>query len=78
VGEGVIIHLVGPTEEEANASMDEYGDPDTCSQGACSESAVVALIIKKPGSGWGQDIHTAAACEEHKPELLAVLKDITQ
>jgi hypothetical protein len=46
VGEGVIIHLVGPTEEEANASMDEYGDPDTCSQGACSESAVVALTRK--------------------------------
>lgn len=74
----MIYHLIGLTEAEAHASIDEHGDPETCFWKGCDQPAVVAIIGKKPGSGWGQNLATTAACTGHKPELIRILKKVTR
>lgn len=56
------IHTIGLTEEEANASLDEHGEMRKCASKGCPKASVMMLIIKKPGSGWGENISSTAAC----------------
>jgi hypothetical protein len=73
----MIIHLVGVTEEEAQASLDEHGEVETCSWKKCSEPTETMLIVKKPGNDWGQNIGSMGACATHRQELETLVKKIT-
>lgn len=71
--ENLRIHTIGLTEEEANASLDEHGEIDQCSLRGCSGSSVIMLIVKKPGSGWGENISSLAGCSVHLPRIEAMI-----
>lgn len=70
-------HLIGLTEDEARASIAEHGDPSHCSFKGCRETQLaIILIIKKPGSGWGENISSACACQEHAAGLQQILDEV--
>jgi len=69
------IHLIGLTEAEANACLDEHGVIETCTWDNCSGSTVVQLMFKKPDAGFAQEVKSLAACVEHKPALEKMIAD---
>lgn len=71
-----IIHLIGMTEEEAEACIEEHGLLPNCSQNKCTNQAVLHLLFKKPGSGFAQDVSAMAACKEHKAKLEELIKNV--
>lgn len=68
------IHLFNVTTEEAEASLEEHGQP-VCTHKGCEDEAVLACLLKPPSAGWGQQISCCAACEQHLDNLLGIIED---
>jgi hypothetical protein len=73
----MIIHLIGLTQEEAEASIDYHGEIGVCSRQDCHESTEAMLLFKRPGSPWLQDIIATAACTAHHSDLKAMINEVS-
>lgn len=66
-----VYYLLGLSQKEANASLNEHGEPFFCSvKGGCTGHASCVVLIKRPGAAWGQDISSISACDDHAEALL--------
>lgn len=61
------IHLLGVPPDEAEASLDAHGHPDTCCHEGCTEDLVAMVLIRDgaPGSSKGGGL-----CATHEAEFL--------
>ena len=71
---------IGINYDQARESIDEHGDPETCSLGDCDGSPVMVLLIRDkdrdPIKGVRVGISMAAACAEHEEEFMIVVKSL--
>jgi len=76
--DGLMIHLIGLTESEATGSLAEHGEQTHCMTADCEAPSVMMLIFKKPGSAWGQNVTSTAACSRHRKELEQIISRVTR
>lgn len=67
-----IIHLFNVSEDEAQASIAEHGEP-RCTVRGCGAEAVLVMLLKPPSAAWGQQIKSAGACVRHRAGLQEVI-----
>lgn len=65
-GEGLTLHLIGVTQSEAIASLNNWGEPKVCAYDDCSAKPTMLFVFKKAGSAWGRNVRVVASCKEHE------------